>query len=181
MRERISQTGRALVLCPFHNEKNPSLRIWPDGGFHCHGCGETGHLDQHPKLLTRYLTLRASHPAFSRPEQCCFPWRGIPVVDKDPKLNGARRRYADIVLVGCLLPWRGVPAFLTFQGGTGDYVPLFTTQSKLEETMGHAKIPYTQVVRVNDEFLEIVQPKHPIAVNPQYELGGARWIELARP
>ena len=27
-------------LCPFHNEKDGSLVIYPQGGFKCFGCGE---------------------------------------------------------------------------------------------------------------------------------------------
>ncbi|MBU2177412.1 MAG: hypothetical protein KJ556_20160, partial [Gammaproteobacteria bacterium] len=27
------------VLCPFHDDDNPSLHIAPDGKAHCHGCG----------------------------------------------------------------------------------------------------------------------------------------------
>ena len=34
--------GRYVVHCPFHDEKSPSLIMFPDGGFHCHGCGKTG-------------------------------------------------------------------------------------------------------------------------------------------
>ena len=31
-----------MVLCPFHNERTPSAKIYPEN-FHCFGCGE--HLD----------------------------------------------------------------------------------------------------------------------------------------
>lgn len=31
------------IRCPIHNEKTPSLKIYPgDGGWHCFGCGEGG-------------------------------------------------------------------------------------------------------------------------------------------
>lgn len=31
------------ICCPFHREKTPSLKLYPDdGGFHCFGCGAHG-------------------------------------------------------------------------------------------------------------------------------------------
>ena len=31
------------ICCPFHREKTPSMKIYPeDGGFHCFGCGAHG-------------------------------------------------------------------------------------------------------------------------------------------
>lgn len=30
------------ILCIFHVDVHPSLRIWPNGNFYCHGCGEKG-------------------------------------------------------------------------------------------------------------------------------------------
>lgn len=36
----INRSG--MVLCPFHNERTPSAKIYPEN-FHCFGCGE--HLD----------------------------------------------------------------------------------------------------------------------------------------
>ena len=30
------------VKCPFHNDKKPSLCVYPEGGFYCFGCGERG-------------------------------------------------------------------------------------------------------------------------------------------
>ena len=34
---RVNRSG--MVLCPFHQEKTPSAKIYPDS-FHCFGCGE---------------------------------------------------------------------------------------------------------------------------------------------
>lgn len=37
------QTKRGVMPCPFHGERNPSLRIYPNtGGWHCFGCGKGG-------------------------------------------------------------------------------------------------------------------------------------------
>ena len=34
---------RGVMPCPFHGEKNPSLKIYPkNGGWHCFGCGRGG-------------------------------------------------------------------------------------------------------------------------------------------
>lgn len=34
---------RGFILCPFHNERNPSLRIYPQTNtFYCFGCGKWG-------------------------------------------------------------------------------------------------------------------------------------------
>lgn len=54
VRERVSaldaarrygfQPNRAgFICCPFHGEKTPSLKLYPEtGGFHCFGCGAGG-------------------------------------------------------------------------------------------------------------------------------------------
>lgn len=35
--------GRRIhVRCPFHNDKTPSLVIYPDNSYHCFGCGARG-------------------------------------------------------------------------------------------------------------------------------------------
>jgi hypothetical protein len=40
---RKRSTGVLEVLCPFHLEKTPSVRMWPKNGrFRCHGCGTNG-------------------------------------------------------------------------------------------------------------------------------------------
>lgn len=30
------------ICCPFHNERTPSLKLFPDGGWKCFGCGKGG-------------------------------------------------------------------------------------------------------------------------------------------
>ena len=37
------KTRRGAMCCPFHGDKNPSLKIYPrTGGWHCFGCGRGG-------------------------------------------------------------------------------------------------------------------------------------------
>ena len=38
----LIRTTRGFVLCPFHNERTASLRVFPDNHFHCFGCGAHG-------------------------------------------------------------------------------------------------------------------------------------------
>lgn len=33
---------RVSIRCPFHNEKTPSMVLYPNGGYHCYGCGAHG-------------------------------------------------------------------------------------------------------------------------------------------
>jgi len=49
--------GETKALCPLHNDHNPSMVIYPDGRFFCHGCGAHGDvLDLHAAL--HGITLR---------------------------------------------------------------------------------------------------------------------------
>lgn len=50
----ISQMKPFNVLCPFHQERTPSCRIWPNGYFFCHGCHERGHVSREDYLLSTY-------------------------------------------------------------------------------------------------------------------------------
>jgi DNA primase len=40
--ELKSRDGRAVGLCPFHADKNPSFTVFRDNRFKCFGCGEHG-------------------------------------------------------------------------------------------------------------------------------------------
>lgn len=47
-----AEVRRDKIRCPFHQDKSPSLHIYPDG-FKCYGCGEAGDsIDFVAKLLT---------------------------------------------------------------------------------------------------------------------------------
>lgn len=41
--EKQRRSGKNyIVLCPFHNEKTPSMTLFYEKGFHCFGCGKHG-------------------------------------------------------------------------------------------------------------------------------------------
>jgi DNA polymerase I-like protein with 3'-5' exonuclease and polymerase domains len=37
------------ICCPFHNDPKPSLQIYPDGHYHCYGCGAHGDIEELPE------------------------------------------------------------------------------------------------------------------------------------
>lgn len=39
-------SGAIFRLCFFHDEKSPSMFMWPNGGLYCHGCGVTLDIDE---------------------------------------------------------------------------------------------------------------------------------------
>lgn len=40
----LKQKGRRVsIKCVFHTDSTPSLAIYPNGGYHCFGCGKNGH------------------------------------------------------------------------------------------------------------------------------------------
>lgn len=52
----VSARGTA-ALCPFHNEKTPSLVLWKNGTFRCFSCGAKGRWEDAEKghvTLTRF-------------------------------------------------------------------------------------------------------------------------------
>ena len=54
-----SSGGKIMALCIFHDDENPSLRIWPDGGFRCMACGKIGWVKNHSEL---YGIFERLHP-----------------------------------------------------------------------------------------------------------------------
>lgn len=39
----VDVDNRGFACCPFHNEKTPSMKVYPkEKGFHCFGCGASG-------------------------------------------------------------------------------------------------------------------------------------------
>lgn len=49
-RHSVRNSGVIYATCIFHQDLSPSLTIWPNGGFKCHGCQKTGRVDDHPEL-----------------------------------------------------------------------------------------------------------------------------------
>jgi DNA polymerase I-like protein with 3'-5' exonuclease and polymerase domains len=41
--------ARNKICCPFHHDSNPSLQLYPDGHYHCYGCGAHGDIEELPK------------------------------------------------------------------------------------------------------------------------------------
>ena len=41
-RYSLKVTSKGFIRCPFHNEKTPSLKIYPNNTWHCFGCGMGG-------------------------------------------------------------------------------------------------------------------------------------------
>ena len=55
----VNRSG--MACCPFHNDRTPSMKLYPDH-FHCFGCGQTGDVID----LTAQLTGRSDIPRASR-------------------------------------------------------------------------------------------------------------------
>lgn len=64
-RERISNTGKAHLLCPFHHGLSATLNVWPGGRFYCVVCGERGVLEDQPDLLFKLLRLKKGPQLFN--------------------------------------------------------------------------------------------------------------------
>lgn len=58
---QLKRSGANYVgCCPFHNEKTPSFYVYPDGHFHCYGCGKHGDI----------ITWVMEHERLTFPEAC---------------------------------------------------------------------------------------------------------------
>lgn len=43
-----------MVHCPFHDDSTPSMALYPDGHYHCYGCGAHGKLEDLPPSYWRH-------------------------------------------------------------------------------------------------------------------------------
>ena len=185
-RERINQTGHAYLLCPFHKEWSPSLRVWPNGGFYCLGCHQAGWLSQHPELARRYQLLKEEHPALRNTSQYCFPWRGVEVWDMPDEAPKPTGRYRDVSLSGCLFAWKEEqPVFMRMPGSTSVYLPIFTMETKLHQAMTDIKIESYSIKKIDNgsEFLSSIPTEIVVIIDP-YRVEGPeerlRWMEIPR-
>jgi DNA polymerase I-like protein with 3'-5' exonuclease and polymerase domains len=47
------------ILCPFHDDRNPSLQVYADGHYHCYGCGAHGEVEE----LAEHVSAPVAPPA----------------------------------------------------------------------------------------------------------------------
>lgn len=68
---KFKRSGERLsTLCPFHTEKTPSFYVYPDGHFHCFGCGEHGTILD----FTAKMENCGIHEAAEKLRQAFAPW-----------------------------------------------------------------------------------------------------------
>jgi DNA primase len=57
------------ILCPVHDEKTPSFKIWKDtGNYKCFGCGIAGTVHTLPKLLGKDYVIQTNDPSYIKRE-----------------------------------------------------------------------------------------------------------------
>jgi DNA polymerase I-like protein with 3'-5' exonuclease and polymerase domains len=50
--ETPSNYSVGKICCPFHNDPKPSLHLYPDGHYHCYGCGAHGDIEELPETTS---------------------------------------------------------------------------------------------------------------------------------
>lgn len=58
LHDAILNGATGMVLCPFHDDRRPSARVFPDGSFHCYVCGK--HANNRVELI--YMMDYADEP-----------------------------------------------------------------------------------------------------------------------
>lgn len=78
----LKKNGQVLSgLCPFHQEKTPSFRVYPEkGNYHCFGCGAHGSAIDF-LMETQHMEFRA---AVEELASMC----GMSILQGDPQLPG---------------------------------------------------------------------------------------------
>jgi hypothetical protein len=74
---------KGMALCPFHGDRNPSLRVYADH-YHCFGCGERG---DHFDWLAKQGGLTFSQAVERMRELAHTPRRPVPTEISDPAKN----------------------------------------------------------------------------------------------
>lgn len=54
-----------MMLCPFHEDKNPSLSVFPEGNYNCFACGEKGNYISY-LMKTRVMSMREAYEEIER-------------------------------------------------------------------------------------------------------------------
>lgn len=79
---RVRSTGPIYLCCVFHQEKTPSLVLYPQNRFKCYGCGHTGGIIDFCSALYRFSRvdlergrggMLVSHTHVASPEQLLLP------------------------------------------------------------------------------------------------------------
>lgn len=127
---KLTQRGRVHVgLCPFHIEKTPSFRVWPDGHYHCFGCGAHGGAT-HLLMQLEGLTYPEAIAVLAHDAGVPIPGQSAPKIDPKPVVarpatrdeieaeNQVKRRKAyDIWTAG--KPWKDTPVSVYLREARG--------------------------------------------------------------
>ena len=107
----LSVNRKGLCLCPFHNDKNPSLKIYPNGkGFYCFTCGSGGDQIKFAALyrsVSNYEAAKELAAAFGIPVNAPATYRE----KREAELRQRRRREKASFLVKAkqiLVDYRGL-------------------------------------------------------------------------
>ena len=107
----LSVNRKGLCLCPFHNDKNPSLKIYPNGkGFYCFTCGAGGDQIKFAALyrgVSNYEAAKELATAFGIPVDVPVTYRE----KREAALRQRRRREEGSFLTGAkkiLTEYRGL-------------------------------------------------------------------------
>jgi len=62
----VKRVGNSyMMLCPFHDDKKPSLSVFPEGNYYCFACGEKGNYITY-LVKTRAMTVKEAYKEIER-------------------------------------------------------------------------------------------------------------------
>lgn len=99
------------VVCPFHDDHEPSMAIYPDGHVYCYGCGFRGHvLDAAIGLLGMRAGILTDHRELVHvpPPGYVDPGEEIPYDPSHPALKGVRCSWRFLASYGAILRRRAL-------------------------------------------------------------------------